>query len=160
MQSRLKLPLLVLLFSTALLIIGGTSAGAADCRAIYVVGNAREIVDCPTDQKFDFCMVRTSLVDRAGLLTGRLEYFEDSSKGSKHPQDPSISVFVGVDKITTEKGVLELAERGIFDSDSSEFASLARITSGTGELAGYAGTLTDIGNTKGTLLITGTICKE
>lgn len=93
--------------------LGGSDARAADCRSVYVIGNARKVVDCPTDQKFDFCMVRSSLVDRAGLLAGRLE-----------------------------------------------FAGLARITGGTGDLAGYAGTVTDIGNTKGTVLITGTICKE
>jgi hypothetical protein len=160
MQSRLKLPLIIPLLSAFLLTIGGASADAADCRPIYVVGNAREIVDCPTDQKFDFCLVRSSVVDRAGLLTGRLEYFEDSSQGSKHPHDPSISLYVGVDKITTEKGVVELAERGLFDADSSEYAGLAKITSATGELTGYTGTIADTGNTKGTLLITGTICKQ
>jgi hypothetical protein len=160
MRAAPWLPLFVTLLSATLLALGGSDARAADCRSIYVIGNARQVVDCPTDQKFDFCLIRTSLVDRAGLLTGRLEYFEDSSKESKHPQDPSISLYVGVNKITTDKGVLEFTERGLFDSDSLEYAGLAAITGGNGELAGYAGTVTDIGNAKGTVLITGTICKQ
>jgi hypothetical protein len=135
------------------------SADAEECQSVYVVGNARDVVECPADQEFDYCIIRANLVDRAGLLTGRLEFFEDFDKGSKHPQDASVNLYVAVAKITTEKGTLELLEHGIFDTKSLEFAGLATITDGTGEFAGLAGTLTEIGHSEGTVLITGTICE-
>jgi hypothetical protein len=160
MYSIVRLPPYITLLFASLLLAGGAHAEAEDCRSVHVVGNARNVVDCPADQNFDYCIVRTTLVDRAGLLTGRLEFFEDFDKGSKHPQDSSMNLYAAVAKITTEKGVLELAEHGIFDTNSLEFAGLARITGGTGEMAGFAGTVTNIGNSEGTLLITGTICKE
>jgi hypothetical protein len=160
MHVTQRLSLLVALLSASFLTTGDKDARAAECRSVHVIGNAREIVDCPQDKEFDFCIVRTSLTDSTGLLTGRLEFFEDFALGSAHPQIPSMNLYVGVTKITTGKGVLELVERGIFDTDSLEFAGLATISGGTGELAGFAGTVADVGNSEGTLLITGTICKE
>jgi hypothetical protein len=68
-------------------------------------------VDCPADREADFCIVRTSIVDRGGLLTGSLEYFEDSSKGAKYPEDASMELYVGVTKITTEQDTVEFEER-------------------------------------------------
>jgi hypothetical protein len=150
------------LFVTALIaaLLITVNADAEECRSVHVVGNARDVVECPADQEFDYCILRTNLVDRAGLLTGRLEFFEDFDKGSKHPQDASVNLYVAVARITTEKGALELLERGIFDTNSLEFAGLATITGGTGELAGFTGTLTEIGNSEGTVLITGSMCEE
>ena len=156
--SNLPGPATMLVVS--LFTLGAADAWAQDCRPVYAVGTAPNVVDCPAGHESDFCLIRTSLVDRGGLLTGRLEYLEDSSKGSKHPQEPSLQLYVGVYKITAEQGALEVEEHGIFDSNSLEFAGLGKITGGTGELAGFAGNLTDIGNAKGTMLITGTMCKE
>lgn len=160
MRCTSRLPRHAAVLTVSLLTLGATAAWAEDCRPVYVIGSARDVVDCPAGHEADFCLVRSSLVDRGGLLTGRLEYVEDSSKGAKHPQDPSMELYVGASKITTEQGALELEEHGIFDSNSLEFAGLGKVTGGTGELAGFAGTLTDVGNAKGTVLITGTICKE
>ena len=160
MHSTWSPILFVALLSASVLITSGTNASAEECRSVYVIGNTRQIVDCPADQKFDYCITRTSLVDRTGLLTGRLDFFEDSSRGSKHPDAPSMNLYVGVSKITTEEGVLDLTEHGLFDTDSLEFAGLATITGGTGQLAGYAGTVANVGNSEGPVQITGTICKE
>jgi hypothetical protein len=155
-----NLPRTAAMVSTFLLAFGATDAWAENCRSVYVISNVRDVVDCPADRGADFCIVRTSIVDRGGLLTGRLEYFEDSSKGAKHPDDPSMELYVGVSEITTEQGTVEVEERGIFDTNSLEFAGLGKVKGGTGELAGYSGTLTSTGNAKGTGQIEGTICKE
>ena len=72
-----------------------------------------------------------------------------------------MNLYVGVNKITTEGGVLDLTERGVFRYGGSlEFAGLATITGGTGELAGYTGTVANVGNSEGPVQITGTICKQ
>lgn len=160
MRSKWSLILFATFPYVSLLITDGADANAEECSSIYVIGNARQIVNCPADQKFDYCIIRTSLVDRTGLLTGRLEFFEDSSQGSKHPDAPSMNLYVGVNRITTERGVLDLTERGVFDTDSLEFAGLATITGGTGELAGYTGTVANVGNSEGPVQMTGTICKQ
>lgn len=155
-----RLPRAISVLSVSLLFLGATAASAEDCRSIDVIGNAREVVDCPAGHEDDFCIVRTSLVDRSGLLTGRLEYIDYAAKGSKHPQDPSMQLYVGLSKITTDKGTLDIDEYGIFDSDSLEYAGLGKIAGGTGELAGFAGTVTSSGHAKGSSQIAGTICKE
>jgi hypothetical protein len=160
MHRTFNLLLFTSLLSASLLFTNGTNASAEECRSIYVIGNVREIVDCPADQKFDYCITRTSLVDRSGLLTGRLEFFEDSSRGSKHPDKPSMNLYVGVSKITTQGGVLDLTEYGLFNTESLEFAGLATIIGSTGELAGYTGPVANVGNSEGPVQITGTICKE
>jgi hypothetical protein len=89
-----------------------------------------------------------------------LDYFEDTSKGSEHPQEASINVYSGLTRITTEEGTLDLHEHGVFDPDSAEFAAIARVEGGTGELSGYSGTVISSGNSQGTGRIDGTICKE
>lgn len=160
MRCTSELPRLATVLVVSLFVLGASEGRAQDCRPVYAVGTAPNVVDCPAGHESDFCLVRTTLVDRGGLLTGRLEYVEDSSKGAKHHQDPSVQLYVGAYKITTERGSLEVQEHGLFDSNSLEFAGLGKIARGAGELAGFAGNLTDIGNAKGTMLITGTICKE
>lgn len=142
------------------LVIGGGSDARAqdgDCHAIHVVGGKRQVVDCPAGPGFHFCLTR-NLIDMNGLLTGRLDSFQDSSKGSKLAQDPTVEVSVGVGTITTETGVMELSETGLSDTKSPKFVGVARITNGTGDLAGYSGSLVSMGDPEGMLMI-GTICK-
>lgn len=154
-----------LLYTASLLALsplapGGIEADARDCRSIHVVTSVREIVDCPADREADFCIARTNVVDRSSLLTGRLDYFEDTSKMAKHPQDPSLEMYTGSTAITTEEGRLEFEEYGIFDPASFEFVALAKVKEGTGGLEDYGGTVISSGNAKGTGLIQGTICKR
>jgi hypothetical protein len=58
----------------------GYDANAEECHTINAIGNAKRIVDCPTDQKFEYCFVRSNLSDRAGWLTGQLEFLRISIK--------------------------------------------------------------------------------
>jgi hypothetical protein len=145
-------------------ILAGTlsayDANAEECYPIDAIGNAKRIVDCPTDQKFEYCFVRSNLSDRSGLLTGQLEFFEDFDQGTKHPSLPSANLYIAELKITTEHGKLELIEQGIIDMESKEFAGLATITEATGDLKNFAGTIADVGNSDGTALLTGTICRD
>jgi uncharacterized membrane protein len=139
---------------------GGSDARAqaSDCRAIHVIGAKRQVVDCPAGPGFHFCLTR-NLIDMNGLLTGRMDFFQDSSKGSKLEQDPTVEALVGIGTITTETGVLEFSETGLSDTKSPKFVGIAQITSGTGDLAGYSGTLISMGDPEGMLMI-GTVCKE
>lgn len=145
-------------------ILGGTliayDADAEECHNINAIGNAKKIVDCPTGQKFEYCFVRSNLSDRSGLLTGRLEFFEDFDQGTKHPNLPSGNLYTAELKITTEHGTLELTEHGILDMESKEFAGLAIITDAAGDLDQFFGTIADVGNSERTALLTGTICRE
>jgi hypothetical protein len=133
---------------------------AEECPNINAVGNIKEIVDCPSDQKFDYCFVRSNLSDRSGLLTGQLEFFEDFDQGTKHPSLPSANLYTAELKITTGHGTLELTEHGIIDMESKEFAGLATITNATGDLEKFSGTIAHIGNSDGTALLSGTICRD
>jgi hypothetical protein len=103
------------------------NARAEECRNINAIGNVKEIVDCPADQKFEYCFLRSNLSDRSGLLTGQLEFFEDFDQGNKHPSLPSGNLYTAELKITTAHGTLELIEHGIIDMESKEFAGLATI---------------------------------
>jgi hypothetical protein len=139
---------------------GGSDALAqgANCRAIHVVGGKRQVVECPAGPGFQFCLTR-SLIDMNGLLTGRLDAFRDASKGSMLEQNPTVEVYAGVGTITTETGVMEFSETGLSDTKSPKFVGIAQITNGTGDLAGYSGTLVNMGDPEGMLMI-GTVCKQ
>jgi hypothetical protein len=127
---------------------------------INAIGNIKEIVDCPSDQKFDYCFVRSNLSDRSGLLTGQLEFFEDFDQGTKHPSLPSANLYTAELKITTEHGTLELTEHGIIDMESKEFAGLPTVTNATGDLEKFSGMIADVGNSGETALLSGTICRD
>jgi hypothetical protein len=136
------------------------NASAEECNNIDAIGNVKEIVDCPADQNFEYCFLRSNLSDRSGLLTGQLEFFEDFDQGSKHPSLPSGNLYTAELKITTVHGTLELIEHGIIDMESKEFAGLATIKKTTGDLENFSGTIADIGNSDGTALLSGTICRD
>ena len=138
----------------------GYDASAEECHTINAIGNAKRIVDCPTDQKFEYCFVRSTLSDRSGWLTGQLEFFEDFDQGTKHPSLPSGNLYTAELKITTEHGTLELTEHGIIEMESKEFAGLAIITDANDGLEKFSGTIADVGNSDGTALLTGTICRD
>ena len=61
------------------------SGDKANCQSVHAVQEKRVIVDCPAGQNFDFCLTK-KMVDRAGVITGHFEYFEDSSKVTKLQQ--------------------------------------------------------------------------
>ena len=159
-RTRVALLALIALLIVRPLMGGGSDARAqdGDCHAIHVIGDKRHVVDCPAGPGFHFCLTR-NLIDMNGLLTGRLDFFQDSSKGSKLEQDPTVEALVGIGTITTETGVLEFSETGLSDTKSPKFVGIAQITSGTGDLAGYSGTLLSMGEPEGMLMI-GTVCKE
>ena len=139
---------------------GHYDANAEECHNINAIGNTKEVVDCPKDQGFDYCFVRSNLSDRSGLLTGQLQFFEDFEQGTKHPSLPSANLYTAELKITTVNGTLELTEHGIMDMDSKEFAGLATIKAATGALEKFSGTVSDVGNSDGTALLSGTICSD
>jgi hypothetical protein len=89
-----------------------------------------------------------------------LEFFEDFDQGTKHPSLPSGNLYTAELKITTKHGTLELTEHGIIDMESKEFAGLATITDATDDLEKFSGTIADVGNSDGTALLTGTICRD
>jgi hypothetical protein len=159
-HTRIELLALIALLIVRPLPGGGGDAWAqgANCRAIHVIGGKRQVVECPAGPGFQFCLTR-SLIDMNGLLTGRLDSFRDASKGSMLEQDPTVEVYVGVGTITTETGVMEFSETGLSDTKSPKFVGIAQITNGTGDLAGYGGTLVNMGDPDGMLMI-GTVCKE
>jgi hypothetical protein len=136
------------------------AANAEECLNINAIGNTKDVVECPTDQEFDYCFVRSNVSDRSGLLTGKLEFFEDFDQGTEHPSLASANLYTAKLKITTEQGTLELIEHGIIDMDSKEFAGLATITEASGDLAKLSGTISDVGNSDGTALLSGTICRD
>jgi hypothetical protein len=160
-RSHARVALLVLI---ALLIVrplaGGGVARAqdGDCRPIHVIGAKRQVVECPAGPGFHFCLTR-NLIDMNGLLTGRLDFFQDTSKGSKLEQDPTVEALVGIGTITTETGVIEFSETGLSDTKSPNFVGIVQITSGTGDLAGYSGSLISMGDPEGMLMM-GTVCKQ
>jgi hypothetical protein len=119
----------------------------------------RVVVDCPADQSFDFCMTR-ELIDKAGVITGRLEYFENSTMGAEISHAPSEALYSSSARIVTDEGVLEMAENGVFDTQSKEWAGLASLTGGSGAFEGAAGKLATFGNAEAMGMFIGTVCSN
>ncbi|MDJ0894587.1 MAG: hypothetical protein QNJ92_05560 [Alphaproteobacteria bacterium] len=131
----------------------------AGCRSVHAVLAKRVIVDCPADQGFDFCFTR-EVVDQAGVLTGRLEFFTDSSGDAKVQHAPDQVLYNGVTNIVTASGIVRIEESGVFDTTSKDWVGLSKISGGTGQFEGATGNLASFGNAKGTGLEIGTICKK
>ena len=167
--ERLLWPMLVTFFLAALalpshklaadeVISPMRSGGKANCQSVHAALEKRVIVVCPSEQNFNFCITRKT-VDRAGVITGQMEYFEDPSKGAKLQHSPGQMVYGGAVKYVTESGVLRLEENGIFDSTSHDWAGLATISGGTGDFEGATGKLATFGNSRAVGMVIGTICK-
>jgi len=159
-QSMRHLSKMSLLCSILVGPLTAYAAVAKECLNVNAIGNPKDIVNCPADQEFDYCFVRSNISDRSGLLTGKLEFFENFDQGTKHPSLASGNLYTAELKITTEQGTLELTEHGIMDMESKEFAGLATITDASGDLAKFSGTISDVGNSEGTALLSGTICRD
>ena len=129
------------------------------CRSVHAVLQEREIVECPADQAFEFCFTR-QVVDQAGWLTGRMEFFSDPSKEAKLQHAPGRIVYHGVTKLVTTSGVLRAEEIGVFDTKTKDWSGLSEISGGTGDFKGATGNLASFGNAKGIGLEIGTICQQ
>lgn len=161
-------PMLVMLFLVALALPSHTLAAEeiispmggsdkANCQSVHAVQEKRVIVDCPAGQPFDFCITK-KMVDRAGVITGQMEYFSDPSKEAKLQHAPGQIQYTGAIKYVTESGVLRGEENGIGDK-SGDYAGLATISGGTGDFEGATGKLAAFGNSHAAGMLIGTICK-
>ncbi len=167
--KRLLGPMPVMLFLAALALPSHTlaadeiispmgSGDKANCQSVYAVQEKHVIVDCPAGQNFDFCLTK-KMVDRAGVITGHFEYFEDSSKATKLQHAPGQNQYTGAIKYVTESGVLRGEESGISDRITRDYAGLATISGGTGDFEGATGKLAAFGNSRAAGMVIGTICK-
>jgi len=167
--KRLLGPMLAMLFLAALALPFHTLAAdeiispmrgsdKANCQSVHAVQEKSVIVDCPAGAQFDFCFTR-KMVDRAGVITGHMEYFSDPYKQAalEHARDQA--QYSGTVKYVTESGVLQLEENGIFDLTGKDYAGLVRIFGGTGDFEGATGQLASFGNDRATGMVMGTICK-
>ncbi len=167
--KRLLGPMLVMLFLAALALpshklaadeiispMGGSDK--ANCQSVHAVQEKRVIVDCPAGQIFNFCFTR-KMVDRAGVITGHIEYFSDPSKEAKLQHAPGQTQYSGAVKYVTKSGVLRVEENGISDRKSMDYAALVTISGGTGDFEGATGKLAAFGNTRAVGMVIGTICK-
>ncbi len=135
------------------------SGGKANCQSVHAVQEKSVVVDCPAGQPFDFCLTK-KMVDRAGVITGQFEYFEDPSKVAKLQHAPGQIQYTGAIKYVTESGVLRGEESGIYDRISKDYAGLATISGGTGDFEGATGKLAAFGNNQtGAGMLIGTICR-
>jgi hypothetical protein len=135
------------------------SGDKANCQSVQATQEPRVIVDCPGDQVFDFCFTR-EMVDQAGIISGRMEYFSDPSKAGVLKDAPHQEQYHGVINIVTESGVLQMEEKGIWDSASKDWAGLSTVLGGTGDFEGATGKFASFGNTDGGGLVMGTICHQ
>ncbi len=141
-------------------VVSPMAAGDRDgCRSVHAVLKKREIVECPADQAFEFCFTR-EVVDQAGLLTGRIEFFSDPSKEAKLQHAPGRILYHGVTKTVTASGTLRAEEFGVFDTKTKDWSGLSEISGGTGDFEGATGNLASFGNAKGTGLEIGTVCQK
>ncbi len=136
----------------------GSGGDAANCVSVHAVQEDRVVVDCPADQTFDFCFTRNT-VDRAGMITGRMEFYSDPSKEAKIQHSPDQIQYNGMINIITDSGVLEMEENGIWDSSSKHWAGLSTITGGRGDFEGATGKLASFGRSDAAGMVIGTICK-
>ena len=79
------------------------------------------------------------LIDKAGVITGRMESAEISHRRYE-------ALYRSSARTLTDEGVLEMAENGIFDTQSKERAGLATLSSGSGSFEAAAGKLATFGN--------------
>lgn len=167
--KRLLGSMLVMLFLAALALPSHTlvadvivspmgDSDKANCQSVHAVQEKSVVVDCPAGQIFDFCLTK-KMVDRAGVITGHFEYFEDASKVAKLQHAPGQVQYTGAIKYVTESGVLRGEESGISDRISRDYAGLATISGGTGDFEGATGKLAAFGNSRGVGMLIGTICK-
>ena len=167
--KRLLVPMLVMLFLAAFALPSHTlaadeiispmgSGGKSNCQSVHAIQETRMRVSCPTEQNFDFCITR-KMVDRAGVITGHIEYFEDSSKEAKLQHAPGQIQYSGIVKYVTKSGVLRVEENGIVDSTTKDYAALVTISGGTGDFEGATGRLAAFGNSLAGGMVIGTICK-
>lgn len=134
-------------------------ADKANCQSVHAIQEERVIVDCPSDQKFNFCFTRKT-VDRAGTITGQMEFFSDPTKEAGLQHAPHQLQYGLVINLVTESGVLQMEENGIWDTESKDWAGLSTISGGTGDFEGATGQLATFGNTDAGGMVIGTICKE
>ena len=130
----------------------------ANCQSVHAVQEKRMHMSCPAEQSFDFCITR-NMVDRAGVITGYIEYFSDSSKETKLQHAPGQIQYSGTVKYVTKSGVLRVDENGIWDSTTEDYAALVTISGGTGDFEGATGKLAAFGNSRAAGMVIGTICK-
>ena len=69
-----------------------------NCQAVHAVQEPRVVVDCPADQESDFCFTR-EMVDRAGIITGRLEYVSDPAKDAEISHSSNEALYGGFIRI-------------------------------------------------------------
>ena len=100
------------------------------------------------------------MVDRSGIITGRLEFFADPSKRIEIDHTDDQSLYGGFIRIVTENGDLEMTENGVFDSASTEWAGLSTISGGTGDFEGATGKLATFGNAEGPGMVVGSVCAD
>jgi hypothetical protein len=131
-----------------------------NCTSVYATGTGRTVIDCPAGKAFDFCMTR-DLVDKAGLITGKVEYFSSSKDNTPHPHDSDSLVLYASETITTVNGTLEFQESGVFNTKTKEFAVINTLMSGSGQFEGYSGKLMVVGygTNDGEVLWTGKLCQ-
>ena len=130
----------------------------SNCKAVHAVQEKRVIVDCPAGQVYDFCFTR-KMADRAGVITGQLEYFSDPTKEMKLQHAPDQLQYGGVINIVTQSGVLRMEENGIVDFKSKHWAGLSTVSGGTGDFEGATGKLASFGRIDAAGMVNGTICR-
>jgi hypothetical protein len=162
-------PKLLLVSSLAITLVSGSLVATAqsdvtspmrdrgNCQAVDATAEPRIVVDCPADQGFDFCFTR-ELVDRAGVLSGRMEVFSDPTKGAEISHNSNQFIYGAFAKIETDEDVLEMDETGIFDAQSKEWSGLATLTRGAGSFEGATGTLATFGDSEAMGRFIGTVC--
>jgi hypothetical protein len=167
--KRLLVPMLVMLFLAALAFPAHTlvadeiispmgGSDKANCQSVHAVQEKKVYVGCPAGQTFDLCFTG-KMVDRAGVITGHIEYFEDPSKEAALQHAPGQFQYSGTVKYVTKSGVLRAEENGIWDSKTKDYAGLVTISGGTGDFEGATGKLAAFGNSRGAGMVIGTICK-
>jgi hypothetical protein len=129
-----------------------------NCQSVHAVIGKQVVMDCPSGQVFDFCFTR-ELADRAGVITGKLEYFSNPERAAKLQHAPDQEQYNGTINIVTKSGVLQMEENGIIDSTTRDWAGLSAISGGTGDFEGATGRLATLGNAGGGGIVIGTICK-
>lgn len=127
------------------------------CQAVHAVQEPRVVVDCPADQSFDFCFTR-EMVDKAGIITGRLEFFADPSKGAEIGHSDNEVLYGGLIRIVTDGGALEMMETGVFDTESKEWVGLSTLSGGTGDFEGATGKLATFGDSESLGMVVGSVC--
>ncbi len=130
----------------------------SNCTAVHAVQEKRVVVDCPAGQIYDFCFTR-KMEDRAGMITGQMEYFSDPTKEAKLAHAPDQLQYGGTINFVTDSGVLRMEENGIVDFKSKHWAGLSTVSGGTGDFEGATGKLASFGRIDAAGMVIGTICR-